>query len=45
MRRENRPCEGGIAEPRVNWKPNWELEQGDVQREDITFFTVHDATL
>jgi hypothetical protein len=26
VRRENRPCEGGIAGPRVNWKRNWELE-------------------
>ena len=29
MPRENRPCKGGIAGPRVNWKRNWELEQED----------------
>jgi hypothetical protein len=27
VRRENRPCEGGIAGPRVNWKPNWNLSR------------------
>ena len=26
MSRENRPCEGGIAGQRVDWKRNWELE-------------------